>query len=104
MARHTVVLIPGDGIGPEVAHAAQKVIDAAMGGAGAGIDWVEMPAGEAAIKTDGDTLPEKTLEAVRKYKVGLKGPVGTPDGSLFQCIDAPLTRWDSSRTAGPGVP
>ena len=88
MARHTVVLIPGDGIGPEVAHAAQKVIDAA----GASIEWVEMPAGEGAIKTDGDTLPEKTLEAIKKYKVGLKGPVGTPIGKGFRSVNVTLRK------------
>jgi isocitrate dehydrogenase (NAD+) len=88
MARHTVVLIPGDGIGPEVAHAAQKVLDAS----GVGIDWVEMPAGEGAIKTDGDTLPEKTLEAIKKHKVGLKGPVGTPIGKGFRSVNVTLRK------------
>jgi isocitrate dehydrogenase (NAD+) len=88
MARHTVVLIPGDGIGPEVAHAARKVIDAA----GVDFEWVEMPAGEGAIATDGDTLPEKTLEAVRKYKVGLKGPVGTPIGKGFRSVNVTLRK------------
>jgi isocitrate dehydrogenase (NAD+) len=88
MATHTVVLIPGDGIGPEVAHAAQKVIDAT----GLDIHWVEMPAGEGAIATDGDTLPEKTLDAIRTHKVGLKGPVGTPIGKGFRSVNVTLRK------------
>jgi isocitrate dehydrogenase (NAD+) len=92
MAKHTVVLIPGDGIGPEVAHAARRVVDAAAAGSGSDFAWVEMPAGEAAIKTDGDTLPEKTLEAVRTHKVGLKGPVGTPIGKGFRSVNVTLRK------------
>jgi isocitrate dehydrogenase (NAD+) len=92
MATHTIVLIPGDGIGPEVAHAARRVVDAAAAVSGAAFEWVEMPAGEAAIKTDGDTLPEKTLEAVRKHKVGLKGPVGTPIGKGFRSVNVTLRK------------
>ncbi len=88
MAKHTIVLIPGDGIGPEVAHAARRVVDAA----GVDFDWVEMPAGEGAIKTDGDTLPEKTLDAVNKYRVGLKGPVGTPIGKGFRSVNVTLRK------------
>ncbi|MGN6369488.1 MAG: isocitrate/isopropylmalate dehydrogenase family protein [Phycisphaerae bacterium] len=92
MARHTVVLIPGDGIGPEVAHAARDVIDAAFAGKNDGIEWIEMPAGEGAIQTDGDTLPEKTLDAIKKYKVGLKGPVGTPIGKGFRSVNVTLRK------------
>ncbi len=92
MGRHTIVLIPGDGIGPEVTAAARRVIDAAGKSSGASFDWVEMPAGEAAIKTDGDTLPEKTLEAVNLYKVGLKGPVGTPIGKGFRSVNVTLRK------------
>jgi isocitrate dehydrogenase (NAD+) len=88
MARHTVVLIPGDGIGPEVSAAARRVIDAA----GVDFEWVLMPAGEAAVKTDGDTLPEKTLEAINRYKVGLKGPVGTPIGKGFRSVNVTLRK------------
>src|SRR3954468_18410585 len=90
--RHTIVLIPGDGIGPEVAHAARRVIDAAGHGVGAQFQWEIMPAGEAAIKTDGDTLPEKTLDAVRQHKVGLKGPVGTPVGKGFRSVNVTLRK------------
>ncbi len=92
MARHTVVLIPGDGIGPEVVDAARRVIEAAGKATGAQFEWVPMPAGEAAIKTDGDTLPEKTLEAVRVHKIGFKGPVGTPIGKGFRSVNVTLRK------------
>src|SRR4051794_25375837 len=98
MAKHTIVLIPGDGIGPEVVDAARRVIDAAGaaakggGSTGAQFEWVTMPAGEAAIKTDGDTLPEKTLEAITLHKVGLKGPVGTPIGKGFRSVNVTLRK------------
>ena len=92
MQRHTIVLIPGDGIGPEVANAARRVIDAAGQSSGTQFQWETMPAGEAAIKTDGDTLPEKTLDAVRLHKVGLKGPVGTPVGKGFRSVNVTLRK------------
>src|SRR5439155_25338228 len=99
MAKHTIVLIPGDGIGPEVVDAARRVIDAAGaaakgagGSGGAQFEWVTMPAGEGAIKTDGDTLPEKTLEAITLHKVGLKGPVGTPIGKGFRSVNVTLRK------------
>jgi len=92
MARHVIVLIPGDGIGPEVTAAARRVIDAAGKTSALEFEWVSMPAGEAAIKTDGDTLPEKTLEAVVRHKVGLKGPVGTPIGKGFRSVNVTLRK------------
>src|SRR3982751_6414567 len=92
MAKHTIVLIPGDGIGPEVVEAARRVIDAAGSKTGVAFEWVAMPAGEAAIKTDGDTLPEKTLQAITQYKVGLKGPVGTPIGKGFRSVNVTLRK------------
>lgn len=88
MAHHTVVLIPGDGIGPEVAHAARRVIDAA----GVDFEWVEMPAGEAAIASHGDTLPTVTIEALQQHKIGLKGPVGTPIGKGFRSVNVTLRK------------
>jgi isocitrate dehydrogenase (NAD+) len=92
MPRHTIVLIPGDGIGPEVTGAARRVIDAAAATSGLQLTWETMPAGEAAIKTDGDTLPEKTLDAVRLHKIGFKGPVGTPVGKGFRSVNVTLRK------------
>jgi isocitrate dehydrogenase (NAD+) len=88
MAKHTVVLIPGDGVGPEVSHAARKVIDAA----GVDFEWIEMPAGEGAVKEFNDTLPAHTLAALIKHKVGLKGPVGTPIGTGFKSVNVTLRK------------
>lgn len=88
MAKHTIVLIPGDGIGPEVTHAAQKVINAA----GVAIDWVEAPAGAAAVEEQGhaNVLPDITLDLIRKYKIALKGPVTTPVGKGFKSVNVQL--------------
>ncbi len=87
MAKHTIVLIPGDGIGPEVTSAARRVMEAA----GANIEWVELPAGAAALEAGFDSvLPEKTIEAIRDHKVALKGPVTTPVGKGFRSVNVQL--------------
>lgn len=81
---HTVCLIPGDGIGPEVAEATRAVIDAS----GAAITWVELPAGAGAVAEYGDVLPAVTLEAIRKHKVALKGPGANigDDCAVFEAV------------------
>jgi isocitrate dehydrogenase (NAD+) len=88
MAKHTIVLIPGDGIGPEVTHAAQKVINAA----GVSVDWVEAPAGADAVEKQGhaNVLPDVTLDLIRKHKIALKGPVTTPVGKGFKSVNVQL--------------
>ncbi|HWB54386.1 MAG TPA: isocitrate/isopropylmalate family dehydrogenase, partial [Tepidisphaeraceae bacterium] len=71
MAKHTIVLIPGDGIGPEVTAATKRVIEAS----GIGVEWVELPAGANAIEQGYENvLPERTLAAIKAHKVALKGP------------------------------
>lgn len=85
---HTVCLIPGDGIGPEVAEATRAVIDAS----GAAIAWVELPAGAGAVAEHGDVLPEITLEEIRRHKVALKGPVTTPIGTGFRSVNVQLRK------------
>jgi len=85
---HTICLIPGDGIGPEVAEATRRVIAAA----GADIDWVELPAGEAAYATHGDVLPAGTVEAIERHRVALKGPVTTPIGKGFASVNVTLRK------------
>jgi isocitrate dehydrogenase (NAD+) len=84
--RHRVALIPGDGIGPEVAAAARKVLDAAV----SGIEWIERDAGATALASHGDLLPEETLEAIRTCRVAIKGPITTPIGSGFRSINVAL--------------
>jgi isocitrate dehydrogenase (NAD+) len=81
-----IVLIEGDGIGPEVTGAACRVIDAA----GVSIDWVKAPAGLGAAEQFGEPLPEETLEMIRRYRVALKGPCTTPVGKGYRSINVRL--------------
>ncbi len=76
MAKHRVVLLPGDGIGPEVVEAARRVIDAS----GPEIEWIPMEIGAGAFETHGDTLPPAVLDEIRRCGVALKGPTTTPIG------------------------
>ncbi len=81
-----VVMIPGDGIGPEVMEATRAVVAAA----GARIDWMEAYAGLGAAERFGDPLPEATLDLVRRFRVALKGPCTTPIGKGFRSINVRL--------------
>jgi isocitrate dehydrogenase (NAD+) len=81
-----VVLIAGDGIGPEVTQAMRRVVAAA----GARVDWVEAAAGLDAAARFGDPLPEATLDLVRQHRVALKGPCTTPVGKGFRSINVRL--------------
>jgi isocitrate dehydrogenase (NAD+) len=83
-----VVLIPGDGIGPEVATATRRIIEAA----GADLTWVEAEAGLGAAERFGDPLPEATLDLIRRYRVALKGPCTTPVGKGFRSINVRLRK------------
>ena len=91
--RHTVVLIPGDGIGPEVANAARGILDAALEGSGSSLDWKECLAGVSALEAGSDdVLPEATLEAIRTHGVALKGPCTTPIGGGFRSVNVALRK------------
>jgi len=83
-----ITLIPGDGIGPEVTSAARKVLAAA----GIVIDWEIVDAGAGAIEKYGTTLPDETLESIKKNKVALKGPLTTPVGEGFQSVNVGLRK------------
>ena len=85
---YKIVLLPGDGIGPEVTSAARRVLAAS----GIVIDWEIMDAGANAIETHGTTMPEETLEAIKNTKVALKGPITTPIGGGFQSVNVQLRR------------
>ena len=88
-----VLFIEGDGTGPDIWRATQPVLDAAVAKAysGArGIIWQEILAGEKAFKQTGNYLPEETLEALRKYRVALKGPLTTPIGGGFRSLNVTL--------------
>ena len=84
----TAVLIPGDGIGPEITAATVRLLDAA----GAEIDWVERQAGVAAMEAGEEVLPESTLAAIREHKLALKGPCTTPVGKGFQSVNVQLRK------------
>ena len=83
---HRVTLIPGDGIGPELAEATCRVLDAS----GVAFEWEPVVAGEAAIEQYGTPLPEHVLESVRRNKVALKGPITTPVGGGFRSVNVSL--------------
>jgi isocitrate dehydrogenase (NAD+) len=83
---HRVTLIPGDGIGPELAEATTRVLDAT----GIGFEWEPVEAGEATIATHGTPLPDGVLESVKRNKVALKGPITTPVGAGFRSANVTL--------------
>ncbi len=83
---YRVTLIPGDGIGPEVAEATRRVLDAT----GVGFEWDVRDAGMDAQERHGDVLPAETLDSVRANKVGLKGPITTPIGGGFRSVNVGL--------------
>src|SRR5437762_9130607 len=83
---HRVTLIPGDGIGPELAEATRRVLDAS----GVGFEWDVVEAGEAVIERHGTPLPEYVLESVRRNRVALKGPITTPIGAGFRSVNVTL--------------
>src|SRR3954470_17331308 len=83
---HRVTLIPGDGIGPELAQATRRVLDAS----GVAFDWEVVEAGEAVMAEHGTALPEQVLESIRRNRVALKGPITTPVGEGFRSVNVTL--------------
>ncbi len=88
MSKRKIVLIAGDGIGPNITTAVKKVVQAS----GAEIDWVERKAGLAALEEGDDVLPKSTIEAIKKHKVALKGPCTTPIGEGFTSVNVQLRK------------
>jgi isocitrate dehydrogenase (NAD+) len=85
---HRITLIPGDGIGPEVAAAVVRIIEAS----GVEIEWEEYIAGQQALDKFGKTLPDELLESLKRNKVGLKGPITTPVGKGFTSVNVGLRK------------
>jgi isocitrate dehydrogenase (NAD+) len=83
---HRVTLIPGDGIGPELAEASRRVLDAS----GVEFEWEVVDAGEAVMAEYGTPLPEHVLESITRNKVALKGPITTPVGEGFRSVNVTL--------------
>jgi isocitrate dehydrogenase (NAD+) len=88
MRKHTIALIPGDGIGPEVMEAAREVIEAT----GVDMEWQAFEVGEKALERYGTPLPEAVLEGIRRSRVALKGPATTPIGTGFSSVTVALRR------------
>jgi isocitrate dehydrogenase (NAD+) len=86
--KHTITLIPGDGIGPEVTRAVLTIIAAA----GVEVSWETRDAGQTAVEQCGDPLPAALLDSVRRTKVALKGPVTTPIGRGFTSVNVGLRK------------
>ena len=83
---HRVTLIPGDGIGPELAEASRRVLDAS----GIAFEWEVQDAGERVMAEYGTPLPEHVLESIKRNKVALKGPITTPVGEGFRSVNVAL--------------
>jgi isocitrate dehydrogenase (NAD+) len=83
---YSVTLIPGDGIGPELADATRTVLEAT----GIAFDWDVQEAGEATIASEGTPLPDRVLDSIRANGVAIKGPITTPVGSGFRSVNVGL--------------
>ncbi len=85
--------IEGDGVGPDIWKASVRVFDEAVKKCYGGkkkVEWLELLAGEKAFKAKGDYAPEETIETIREYRVGIKGPLTTPVGGGFRSINVML--------------
>jgi isocitrate dehydrogenase (NAD+) len=83
---HRVTLIPGDGIGPELAEATRRVLDAS----GVSFEWEVQDAGADVMDKYGTPLPDHVLDSIRRNKVALKGPITTPVGAGFRSVNVTL--------------
>jgi isocitrate dehydrogenase len=89
----TIPFIIGDGIGPDIWHAASRVIDAAVNKAYNGkksIEWLEVLAGEKAFNATGEWLPQETLDKINEYLIAIKGPLTTPIGGGIRSLNVAL--------------
>lgn len=88
-----IPFIEGDGIGPDIWNAAEKVFNAAVDKAYHGdrkVEWKEVLAGEKAFKATGEWLPEETLDTIREYLISIKGPLTTPVGGGIRSLNVAL--------------
>src|SRR5256714_3799868 len=85
---HEVTLIPGDGTGPELVEATRRVLEAT----GVGFEWDEQPAGEDVYAAEGTPFPDRTMDSIKRTKVGIKGPTTTPVGAGFRSVNVLLRK------------
>jgi isocitrate dehydrogenase (NAD+) len=110
--KYTITLLAGDGIGPEVTEAAVRIVEAT----GVDIAWESHLAGVDAVEAGMDTLPEATLDSIRRNRVALKGPITTPVGKGFRSVNVglrkalntyvslrPVRSWEGLKTRHDGV-
>ena len=83
---YSVTLIPGDGIGPELADATRGVLEAT----GIGFEWDVQEAGEATIAAEGTPLPDRVIDSIRANGIAIKGPITTPVGAGFRSVNVAL--------------
>ncbi len=86
--KHTITLIPGDGIGPEVVEAAQRCLEAI----GVEFQWEVVDIGATALEKEGNLLPPRLFQSIRKNRVALKGPATTPVGTGFRSVNVALRK------------
>jgi isocitrate dehydrogenase (NAD+) len=86
--KHTITLIPGDGIGPEVSSAVVRIVEAS----GVEVQWETHYAGAQALEKFGSTLPDDLLESIKRNRVALKGPITTPVGKGFTSVNVGLRK------------
>ena len=84
----TITLIPGDGIGPEITNSVVKIIEKS----GLEIDWDIQTAGADVVETEGEPLPKRVIESIKKNKIALKAPVTTPIGKGFRSVNVALRK------------
>lgn len=85
---NTITLIPGDGIGPEITDSIVKIIEKS----GLHIDWDIQTAGSAVLEKEGEALPKRVIDSIKKNKIALKAPVTTPIGKGFRSINVALRK------------
>ncbi|RJQ41725.1 MAG: isocitrate/isopropylmalate dehydrogenase family protein [Nitrospiraceae bacterium] len=83
---YNITLIPGDGVGPEIAEATRRVIEAT----GVAIKWEVHDAGEDVYQKEGNPLPDRIIDSIRKNKIAIKGPITTPVGTGFRSVNVTL--------------
>jgi len=88
MKSYRVTMIPGDGVGPELASAAQACLEAT----GVQFDWDVQPAGMDVMAQEGTPLPERVLASIRKNKIAIKAPITTPVGTGFRSVNVSLRK------------
>ena len=85
---YNITLIPGDGTGPEITAATQRVLEAT----GVAINWDIQHAGVDIMEKEGTPLPDRVVESIRKNRIALKGPITTPVGTGFRSVNVALRR------------